>query len=102
MEISPATRLTSGCGLLRITMELLQDPNDNMKDLNGRLRGFLEQVNRLQGTNRQLEAQIADWGMRSSSSSQDWSEQEKTVSKLRVQVSLFRAVHPPFALTLYP
>lgn len=70
-------------------MELLQDPSDAMRTLNGRLRGFLEQVNRLQGTNRQLEAQIAEWGVRGSSHSQDWSEQEQTVSELRAQVSLF-------------
>lgn len=83
-------------------MELLQDPNETMRGLNGRLKGFLEQVNQLQGTNRQLEAQIADWGVRSSSYSQDWSEQEQTVSELRAQVSLFSTIHPPFVFTSHP
>lgn len=80
-------------------MDLLQDPSQTMRGLNGRLRGFLEQVNRLQGTNRRLEAQIADWGVRSSSHSQDLAQQEQTVSELRAQVSLLNTVHPLFVLT---
>lgn len=67
-------------------MDLLQDSNHTMQGLNARLRGFLEQVNRLQDANRQLEAQIADWGIRSTSKSHDWSQQEQTVSELRAQV----------------
>lgn len=75
-------------------MDLLQDPSHTVRGLNGRLRGFLEQVNRLQGTNWRLEAQIADWGVRSLSHTQDWSQQEQTVSELRAQVSLLNTVHP--------
>ncbi|XP_053183460.1 keratin, type I cytoskeletal 18-like, partial [Scomber japonicus] len=67
-------------------MDLLQDSSHTMLGLNARLKGFLEQVNRLQEANRRLEAQIAEWGIRSSSRSQDWSQQEQTVKDLRAQV----------------
>ncbi|KAK2815584.1 hypothetical protein Q5P01_026051 [Channa striata] len=71
--------------LLQVSMDLLQDSSQTMWSLNARLKGFLEQVNRLQETNQQLEAQIANWG-RSTSCSQDWSQQEQTVTELRAQV----------------
>ncbi|XP_022595753.1 keratin-like protein KRT222 isoform X2 [Seriola dumerili] len=64
----------------------MQDSSQTMWGLNARLKGFLEQVNRLQEANRQLEAQIADWGIRNASRSQDWSQQEQTVKELRAQV----------------
>ncbi|XP_041640115.1 keratin, type I cytoskeletal 18 isoform X2 [Cheilinus undulatus] len=67
-------------------MDLLQDSSQTMWGLNARLKGFLEQVNRLQETNRRLEAQIADWGIRNDSRSRDWSLQEQTVKELRAQV----------------
>ncbi|XP_062287312.1 keratin, type I cytoskeletal 18-like isoform X2 [Scomber scombrus] len=67
-------------------MDLLQDSSHTMLGLNARLKGFLEQVNRLQEANRRLEAQIAEWGIRSTSRSQDWSQQERTVKDLRAQV----------------
>uniref|UniRef100_UPI0037E7C6EC keratin, type I cytoskeletal 18-A n=1 Tax=Semicossyphus pulcher TaxID=241346 RepID=UPI0037E7C6EC len=67
-------------------MDLLHDSSHTMWGLNARLKGFLEQVNRLQETNRRLEAQIADWGIRSDSRSRDWSLQEQTVKELRAQV----------------
>ncbi|XP_070684332.1 keratin, type I cytoskeletal 12 [Pempheris klunzingeri] len=67
-------------------MDLLQDSSQTMWNLNARLKGFLEQVNRLQEANRRLEAQIADWGIRSTSRSQDWSQQEQIVKELRAQV----------------
>ncbi|XP_067440446.1 keratin-like protein KRT222 [Thunnus thynnus] len=57
-----------------------------MFGLNAHLKGFLEQVNRLQEANQRLEAQIADWSVRRSSRSQDWSRQEQTVKELRAQV----------------
>lgn len=69
-------------------MDLLQDSSHTMWGLNARLKGFLEQVNRLQETNRRLEAQIADWGVRCTSRSRDWSQQEQTVKELRAQVRL--------------
>ncbi|XP_078121227.1 keratin-like protein KRT222 [Sander vitreus] len=67
-------------------MDLLQDSSHTMWGLNARLKAFLEQVNRLQEANQHLEAQIADWGARSTSRSRDWSQQEQTVKELRVQV----------------
>lgn len=67
---------------------MLQDSTHTMRGLNARLKGFLEQVNRLQEANRQLEAQIAECGIRSTSRTHDWSRQEQTVNELRVQVRL--------------
>ncbi|XP_068558337.1 keratin, type I cytoskeletal 18-A [Cebidichthys violaceus] len=67
-------------------MDLLQDSSHTMWGLNARLKGFLEQVNRLQEANQRLEAQIADWSVRSTSHSRDWSQQENTVKELHVQV----------------
>lgn len=73
-------------------MDLLQDSSQTMGGLNARLKGFLEQVNRLQEANRRLEAQIADRGVRNTSRSQDWSQQEQTVKELRAQVRLLYIV----------
>ncbi|KAF3851869.1 hypothetical protein F7725_005224 [Dissostichus mawsoni] len=67
-------------------MDSMQDSSRTMGGLNARLKGFLEQVNRLQEANQQLEAQIADWGARSTPRSQDWTQQEQTVNELRAQV----------------
>lgn len=73
-------------------MDLLQDYSHShtMRGLDVRLKGFLEQVNRLQEANQRLEAQIVNWGVRGTSHSQDWSKQEQTVSQLRAQVRLLR------------
>ncbi|KAM9792578.1 keratin, type I cytoskeletal 17 [Neosynchiropus ocellatus] len=62
------------------------DSGQEMHHLNDRLKGFMEQVARLQEANRRLETQIADWGVRATSRSQDWSHQEQTVSELRAKV----------------
>ncbi|KAJ4944786.1 hypothetical protein JOQ06_013326 [Pogonophryne albipinna] len=67
-------------------MDSMQDSSRTMGGLNARLKGFLEQVNRLQEANQRLEAQIADWGARSPPCSQDWTQQEQTVNELRAQV----------------
>ncbi|XP_033984928.1 keratin, type I cytoskeletal 18-A isoform X2 [Trematomus bernacchii] len=67
-------------------MDSMQDSSRTMGGLNARLKGFLEQVNRLQEANQRLEAQIADWGARSPPRSQDWTQQEQTVNELRAQV----------------
>eukprot|EP00064_Thunnus_orientalis_P000923 superscaffoldBa00000055_g924 len=69
-----------------VSTDLLQDSSHTMFGLNAHLKGFLEQVNRLQEANQRLEAQIADWSVRRSSRSQDWSRQEQTVKELRAQV----------------
>ncbi|XP_071360380.1 keratin, type I cytoskeletal 18-A isoform X2 [Trachinotus anak] len=68
------------------SVDLMQDTSQTMWGLNARLKGFLEQVNRLQEANQQLEAQIVNWGIRNASRSQDWSRQEQTVKELRAQV----------------
>lgn len=64
-------------------MNLLQDSTHTMRGLNARLRGFLEQVSKLQEDNQRMEAQIVNWG---TSLSQDWSQQEQAISELRAQV----------------
>lgn len=69
-----------------MSMDSLQDSSHTMWGLNARLKSFLEQVNRLQEANQRLEAQIASWGVRNTSRSQDWSKQEQTVKELRAQV----------------
>lgn len=69
-------------------MDLTEGSSQTMWGLNTRLKSLLEQVNRLQEANWQLEAQIANWGIRSGSRSQDWSQQEQTLKELRAQVRL--------------
>lgn len=69
-------------------MDSLKDSRQTMWALNTRLKGFLQQVRMLQEANRRLETQIADWGIRSTSHSQDWSQQEQIVKELRAQVRL--------------
>ncbi|XP_020568476.1 keratin-like protein KRT222 isoform X1 [Oryzias latipes] len=71
---------------MTLAMDLLQDSSRTMLGLNARLKGFMEQVNRLQEANRRLEAQIADWSVRSAFRSQDWFRQEETFKELRAQV----------------
>lgn len=72
--------------LPQATMNLPQDSTHTMRGLNARLRGFLEQVNQLQEDNQKLEAQIVNWGIRGTSRSRDWSQQERAVGELRAQV----------------
>ncbi|XP_024269677.2 keratin, type I cytoskeletal 18-A [Oncorhynchus tshawytscha] len=67
-------------------MDLLQDSRWTMQGLNSRLKGFLEQVNKLQEANLCLEGQIADWGLRNAPHPQEWTQQESTVADLRSQV----------------
>lgn len=69
-----------------------------MQGLNGRLRGFLEQVNKLQEANVRLEAQISSWGVRRSSQCQEWSQQEQTVKDLRGQVARLMVENAELAL----
>ncbi|XP_069577803.1 keratin, type I cytoskeletal 18-A [Brachyistius frenatus] len=72
--------------LLKVSRDMLQDCSPTMWGTNARLKGFLEQVNGLQEANRRLEAQVAEWGVRGMSRSQDWSRQEQTANELRAQV----------------
>ncbi|KAK5602519.1 hypothetical protein CRENBAI_009726 [Crenichthys baileyi] len=71
---------------LQVSMELLQDSSHAMWGLNSQLKSFMEQVNRLQEANHQLEAQIAEWSIRTASGSQNWSKQEQTIKELRSQI----------------
>ncbi|GLD61109.1 keratin-like protein KRT222 isoform X1 [Lates japonicus] len=81
------SRLPSGEFIWKATLsQVSMDSSQTMLGLNARLKGFLEQVNRLQEANQQLEAQITNWGARSTSRSRDWSQQEQTVKELRAQV----------------
>ncbi|CAB1344961.1 unnamed protein product, partial [Coregonus sp. 'balchen'] len=68
------------------TMDFLQDSRWTMQGLNSRLKGFLEQVNKLQEDNRRLEDQIADWGLRNAPHPQESTQQERTVEELHFQV----------------
>lgn len=69
-------------------MDLLQDSRWTMQGLNSRLKGFLEQVNKLQEANWRLEGQIGDWALRNAPHPQEWTQQERTVDDLRAQVRL--------------
>lgn len=77
---------------------MLQDAGQTMQGLNGRLRGFLEQVNKLQEANLRLEAQISAWGVQRSSHCQEWSQQEQTVKELREQVGKLMMENAELAL----
>ncbi|MEQ2184872.1 hypothetical protein GOODEAATRI_012452 [Goodea atripinnis] len=77
----------------QISMELLQDSSHAIWGLNARLKSFMEQVNRLQEANHQLEAQIAEWSIRTASGSQNWSKQEQTIKELRSQGQTSAAPH---------
>lgn len=79
-------------------MSLLEDPGQTMQGLNARLKGFLEQVNRLQEANVRLEEQISAWGVQRSSHCQEWTEQEKTVKELREQVGKLLVENAELAL----
>ena len=67
-------------------MELLEGSRTTMQGLNARLKGFLEQVNRLEVSNRRLESQIVDWSDKNIPQPRDLSKQERTVNELRAQV----------------
>ncbi|KAM6972005.1 keratin-like protein KRT222 [Aplochiton taeniatus] len=68
-------------------MDLLQDSRWTMCDLNSRLRGFLEQVKKLQEDNQRLEGHIAGWCLRNIPQTPVWSQQERAVDELRSQVA---------------
>ncbi|XP_036381469.1 keratin-like protein KRT222 [Megalops cyprinoides] len=63
------------------------DPQVTLRGLNARLVNFLEQVNRLQEANTQLERQIAERVHRNTLQPRDWTLQERTVEELRTEVS---------------
>ncbi|XP_062304874.1 keratin, type I cytoskeletal 18 [Osmerus eperlanus] len=69
----------------RVSMELLDDSRTTMQGLNARLKGFLEQVNRLEVSNQRLESQIVDWSNKNIPQPRDLSKQERTINELRAQ-----------------
>lgn len=82
--LAPSLKALNAVGVLpQATMNPPRDSARSMRGLNARLRGFLEQVGRLQEDNRKLEAQIVHWG---GSRPHDWSRQEQAVAQLRTQV----------------
>ena len=69
-------------------MELLDNSGSTMQGLNVRLKGFLEQVNRLEVSNQRLESQIVDWSNKNVPQPRDLSKQERTINDLRAQVRM--------------
>ncbi|KAA0712054.1 Keratin-like protein KRT222 [Triplophysa tibetana] len=68
-------------------MDGLKDPKWSLRDLNERLRGFVEHVRLLEQVNRRLEEKIVEWGKRNVPPSQDWCGKEALARELRAQVS---------------
>lgn len=68
-------------------MEGFEDPKWALRDLNERLKGFLEHVNLLEQSNRNLEQQIAKWGKRNAGPPRDLCGKEALAQELRAQVS---------------
>ncbi|XP_016415501.1 keratin, type I cytoskeletal 19 [Sinocyclocheilus rhinocerous] len=69
-------------------MEGLEEPKFALRGLNERLKGFLEHVNQLEWTNRELEEQIAEWRLRNVVPWWDWSDKEALTQELRAQVRM--------------
>ncbi|XP_056615748.1 keratin-like protein KRT222 isoform X2 [Triplophysa dalaica] len=68
-------------------MDGLKDPKWSLRDLNERLKGFVEHVHLLEQVNRRLEENIVEWGKRNVAPSQDWCGKEALARELRAQVS---------------
>ncbi|XP_057182351.1 keratin, type I cytoskeletal 19 isoform X2 [Triplophysa rosa] len=68
-------------------MDGLKDPKGSLRDLNERLKGFVEHVRLLEQVNRRLEEQIVEWGKRNVAPSQDRCGKEALARELRAQVS---------------
>ncbi|XP_062400277.1 keratin, type I cytoskeletal 18 isoform X2 [Sardina pilchardus] len=69
----------------------LEEPQGALRGLNERLASFLEHVQRLETTNRDLEQRILDWGRDRVQPPPDWSAQEGVMEELRTQVSRLMA-----------
>ncbi|XP_051978031.1 keratin, type I cytoskeletal 20-like [Xyrauchen texanus] len=69
-------------------MEELEEPKWALRDLNERLKGFLEHVKQLDQVNCKLEEQILEWGRRNAiTAPRDWSDKEALAQELRDQVT---------------
>ncbi|XP_072526967.1 LOW QUALITY PROTEIN: uncharacterized protein krt222 [Salminus brasiliensis] len=64
------------------------EPQEALRGLNDRLRGFLEHVAQLQRDNRALQEQLVEFGHRSGQQDQERSMKERAVGQLREQVRL--------------
>ncbi|XP_059399691.1 keratin, type I cytoskeletal 19-like [Carassius carassius] len=69
-------------------MEGLEEPKFALRGLNERLKGFLEHVNQLERTNRELEEQIGEWRLRNVALWRDWSDKEALTQELQAQVRM--------------
>ncbi|XP_042568321.1 keratin, type I cytoskeletal 19-like isoform X1 [Cyprinus carpio] len=69
-------------------MEELEESKLALRGLNGRLKGFLEHVNQLERTNRELEEQITEWRLRNVAPWRDWSDKEALTQELQAQVTM--------------
>ncbi|KAL6462029.1 hypothetical protein MHYP_G00301740 [Metynnis hypsauchen] len=68
-------------------MEEREEPQEALRGLNDRLRGFLQHVAQLQRDNQMLQERIVEFGRRSGQHEQEWSARERTVGQLREQIS---------------
>lgn len=64
----------------------LEESQGALRGLNERLRSFLEHVQRLEATNRDLEQRILDWGRRNVPPPHDWSAKEAIMEDLKTEV----------------
>ncbi|KAK1159089.1 keratin-like protein KRT222 [Acipenser oxyrinchus oxyrinchus] len=62
------------------------DPQEAMRNLNGRLAGFLEHVRILEEINQGLEGQICNWMKSHAPQHREWSQAEGTLTQLREEV----------------
>ncbi|XP_051979613.1 keratin, type I cytoskeletal 19-like [Xyrauchen texanus] len=69
-------------------MEGPDEPRWALRDLNERLKGFLEHVKQLDQVNRKLEEKILEWRRNNlMTPPQDWSDKEELAQELREQVT---------------
>ncbi|KAL7834086.1 hypothetical protein AOLI_G00290460 [Acnodon oligacanthus] len=68
-------------------MEEREEPQEALRGLNDRLRGFLQHVAQLQRDNQMLQERIVEFGRRSGQHEQEWSARDRTVGQLREQIS---------------
>ncbi|KAG9261120.1 keratin-like protein KRT222 [Astyanax mexicanus] len=68
-------------------MEGGQEPQESLRGLNDRLRGFLEHVAQLQRENHALQERLVAFGQRSGQQDHEWTMKERAVVQLREQIS---------------
>ncbi|KAJ8001970.1 hypothetical protein DPEC_G00174940 [Dallia pectoralis] len=75
------------------TVDLLRDSRWTMRGLNGRLKGFLDKVNRLQEANQRLQGHIANWALGNAPH-----PQETTADELRAKIGILLVENAELAL----